>query len=747
MTASKKRNGRVCATVYLSAAAVLGLAIGLLVGTFAICKQNDQKEVVKEKFQELVKEENEEVSRLILERIDPKTIETYLSQLTERPHIAGKSGDFDLVKLIRTHFEQYGLHVQTTPYEALLSYPSEATPNSVRLLDGRGRVVYDARLNESDISGLPDVVPPFHAYSPSGLLQGQLVFVNYGRVEDYDVLHQHGVNVTGHIVIVKYGKIFRGNKVDIAAANGAVGVIIYSDPADYTSLTDPRVYPDTWWLPPDAAQRGTVYMGNGDPLTPGYPANDVAFRHSEDDLDPPLPQIPSHPIGYGAATEILKHMKGLVIPAWRGGLNVSYSIGPGFQSPNMTIQLNVTSRNQMGLVENVFGIIKGTVEPDRYILIGNHRDAWIYGAIDPSSGTAVIMELARVMGTLVKNGEWKPRRSVVFCSWGAEEYALVGSNEWVEQYVTTLRERTVGYINIDLALEGNDTLAVDSTPLMMNVINEATKKVPNPNPEEIKAGRKTVYDTWQHLNPTAPKTLISNLGSGSDYASILQVAGITSIDLRYMFDQNKYSVSSYPLYHTEYETLQFVKTQMDRDFKFHAAVAGVAGEMTRSMTDSLILPFKVSNYATGLEALREILDKDYGALLRQNVSSYPKLATVIQNFTRDVHDFELRLLNVDRTNPYAIRTINDQIMLLERAFLSTDGLPLRPLKKHLIFADNSNDGYAGVSFPGLVDLLFKIDGHPERWDKVRQHFAAILQTIQSAGATLRDVTGFMSEEL
>ncbi|XP_055880856.1 putative N-acetylated-alpha-linked acidic dipeptidase [Biomphalaria glabrata] len=737
--------------LFLVLSAVVGLVVGLLIGAFAICdKDNSDGLFLKDVPDTLVSEENPDISDLILNSIDPERIESYLRDLTKHPHIAGRSRDFELVTLLQNHFKSNGLHVQTTPYDVLLSYPSDVTPNSVRLINASGSVVYDAKEHESDISGEPDVVMPFNAYSPNRLVEGELVFVNYGRVEDYDdLLRIQNISVDGRIVIVKYGKLFRGDKVDIAASYGAIGIIIYSDPYDYTGFKegDYRVYPDTWWLPSTGVQRGTVFTGDGDPLTPGYPANNLAYRYDEDKVDPPLPKIPSHPIGYGAAAEILKHLNGAPIPNWKGSLNVSYNTGPGFLQNGMTIQLNVTTTNKRAKAENVFGLIRGTVEPDRYVLVGNHRDAWIYGAIDPSSGTAVIMELATVMGALVKSGQWKPRRSIMFCSWGAEEFGLIGSTEWVEQYVATLRERAVAYINVDIAVLGNDTLKVASTPLMHNIIYDASKKVPNPNPKEVESGRKTVYDTWLHVTNNSGLPLITTPASGSDFAPILQRAGITALDMSYAYDSNKYKIAYYALYHTEYEKFAIVKSQFDQQFLFHAAIAQLSGEMSRRLADSLILPFNVSNYAAGLETLRKELDKDYGASLKSNLSNYDMLEIVIQNFTKDVHDFETRLKSVNKNNPFALRTVNDQIMLLERAFLEPEGLPGRPKKKHLIFAESDHDSYAGSSFPGLVDLMFKIGTEPERWEKVKQHFSVVLQTIQSAGAMLRDVTNFMSETL
>ncbi|XP_059147936.1 putative N-acetylated-alpha-linked acidic dipeptidase [Physella acuta] len=739
----QNRRSSFCLAVVLFIAAAIGLAVGLLLGRFALCTESvDPASKSRGGLQQVG---NTSISQQVMAAVDAGRMEETLRQLSLKPHIAGQENDAVLARLVKDRFRQSGLHVQTTPYDVLLSYP--AGTNSVRLVAADGTIIYDAVRDESDVTTRPDVVQPFHAYSPSGLVEGQVVYVGYGRVEDYTVLAGYGVDVTGHVVLVKYGKIFRGDKVEIAASHGAVGVLMYTDPADYTGWRagDPRVYPDTWWMPPTGAQRGTVMSGQGDPSTPGLAANNLAYRRT-DNLT--TPTIPSQPIGYGAAYNILKQLSGAVAPTtWSGGLNITYRLGPGFLNSTWKLQLNVTNTNTRRKIENVFGIIEGEEEPDRYVLFGNHRDAWIYGAIDPSSGTAVMLEVARVMGELVQSGKWRPRRSIVFCSWGAEEFGLIGSTEWVEQYVAVLRERAVAYINVDLAVQGNDTLRALATPLMLDVLFEACKQVPNPDPAEVAAGRQTVYDTWYHVTPHNDVPATSGLGSGSDYAPLLQQAGVTSVDLRYSYDRKKYDISSYALYHTEYETFQLVKNHFDRDFQYHAAVAKVCGELLLSLADSLLLPFNLTTFALGLELLRATLERDHGPKLRVKLDNFDLLASVTKNFTADVANFESRRRLVDTSRALAVRALNDQMLLLEKAFLRPEGLPLRPLKKHVIYAENANDGYAGSSFPGLVELLFQIDEHPERWTTVKQHFSAILQTIQSAGATLRDVTSFMSESL
>ncbi|KAH9509169.1 Aminopeptidase naaladl1 [Bulinus truncatus] len=765
--------------------AVMTLSIILLAGEVVSEPELSSRHARKAQYSYPKQADDSTISEVIMRSIDPKRIEENIRILSSKPHIAGRTRDFELVSLIQKHFSDHGLDVQTTPYDVLLSYPSNATKTSVRILDKSGKVVYDTVRDENDLP--KDVIPPFNAYAPAGLVEGDVVYAGYGRQIEYDDLLKLGINVSGKIVIMKYGKIFRGSKVQTAQSKGAIGVILYSDPIDVTGVArgDPRVFPDTWWLPPKGVHERNSITTRRRPLNPWLSIKQKNETQSESNL----PLIPCQPIGYLAAYNILRRMGGPSAPSnWTGGFHMTYRLGPGFKTPCLKLQLNVTNQNQRAKVENVFGIIKGSVEPDRYVMMGNHRDAWNYGAIDPSSGTAVMMEMSRIMGDLVKYGSWRPRRTVIFCSWGAEEYGLIGSTEYVEQYVATLRERAVSYINVDLVCAGNATLFVQASPMFRSVVYEASKKlnmsrallkmsryqfsisheqpnsdflkgfekinvVPNPNPTQVEAGRNSVYDGWLHVTPfsdnftSTPVPSVSQLGSTSDYTAFIQVAGVTSVDLIYFYDPNVYPLSIYPLYHSEFETFDAVRKIIDPDFKVNTAMARVVAEIILTIADSVVLPYNITDYAIGIERYRLQLNADFGPQLQQNVESYGLLKEVIQNFTADVVDFETQISTLDKSNVYALRSINDRIMLLERAFLTPEGLPLRPMKKHILTAESSSDLYSASTFPGLSDLLVQIDTHPERWDAVRRHFGTILQTIQSAGATLRDVTKFMSETL
>ncbi|XP_072030609.1 glutamate carboxypeptidase 2-like [Amphiura filiformis] len=319
-----------------------------------------------------------------------------------------------------------------------------------------------------------------HEAKPHMTFCSDLVYANYARVEDFEYLEDNypEINLTGTIIIARYGKIFRGNKALHAQAAGAKGLILYSDPADYAVDGDISLYPDGWWLPETGAQRGNIWVSDakGDPLTPGFPANAYAYR--KNDTDTPLPKIPAHPIGYGDARRLLSEMKGPVVSeadGWKGNLNVTYRIGPGFTDPQRKAKMNIYTTREIRNTYDVIGYIRGDTEPDRYVILGNHRDAWVYGSTDPSSGTATLMEVARAFGEQVKSG-WRPRRSILFTSWGSEEYGLLGSTEYVEEFQKILGERAVAYLNVDCAVVGNYTLRVKSTPLLYNAIYEAARQ-------------------------------------------------------------------------------------------------------------------------------------------------------------------------------------------------------------------------------------------------------------------------------
>uniref|UniRef100_H2Z0Q3 glutamate carboxypeptidase II n=1 Tax=Ciona savignyi TaxID=51511 RepID=H2Z0Q3_CIOSA len=605
------------------------------------------------------------------------------------------------------------------PYDVLLSYPKQNDSNyvSIKLANGteieqsqRKELVIDAEQND------PNVVDPFNAYSPPGEPEAELVYVNFATIEDFIALNRtYKINTVGKICISRYGRIFRGDKAVHAELYGCIGLILYSDPLDYTSI------PKIGFFPPTGAQRGTLWVDNGDPRTPNYPSIRDAWHQSNSSLT--LPKIPVTPIGNIDAIKYLSKMGGPEVPTdWRGGMNITYRFGPGFALEHVNryvMKLSPTAVTVMCFKSYL---------PDRYVLLGNHRDAWVFGAIDPSSGTATLMELVRGFGAMLKRG-WRPRRTLVFCSWGAEEYGLIGSTEWVEELQKELQARAVAYLNVDIAVQGNYSLAANGVASLSQAVFDAAKTVSNPNPTEVSSGRLTLYDTWKLRYPASvgDKPSYYGLGSGSDFTAFLQIIGIPS----------SIGLASYPVYHSVYETFELVNKFVDPGFKIHLAMAQVWGELARKLADVPILPVDCRVYATDLAQKRDALYQQYGSKMESNGIDFSQLNDTILIFTTSADNIHKRIASIDSTNAYETRMINDQLMQLERAFIDQNPLPGRVAYRHVISAPSQHNTYGSTAFPAVVDAMFDIDVDPDqtgRWDEVRRQYSILVFHILSAAA-------------
>ncbi|XP_048348997.1 N-acetylated-alpha-linked acidic dipeptidase 2-like isoform X1 [Sphaerodactylus townsendi] len=692
----------------------------------------------------------QDARRQLFAEMKADNIKEFLRSFTKLPHVAGTEQNLHLAKEIQAQWKVFGLDTaELVHYDVLLSYPNESAPSYVSITDEHGNEVFNTSLFETPPPGYENVsgvLPPYNAFSPQGVLTADLVYVNYGRTEDFFKLEREmGINCTGKIVIARYGKIFRGNKVKNAMLAGAKGIVLYSDPADYCA---PGVnpYPDGWNLPGGGVQRGNVLNlnGAGDPLTPGYPAKEYTFRYEVDD-GVGIPRIPVHPIGYHDAEILLRFMGGHAAPdkTWKGNLNVSYNIGPGFSGSHSVrkVRMHIHATSKLTRIYNVIGTIKGAVEPDRYIIFGGHRDAWVFGGIDPTTGAAVLQEVARSFGKLMKKG-WRPRRTIVFASWDAEEFGLLGSTEWAEENAKILQARAVAYINTDSSIEGNYTLRVDCSPLLNQLVYRLTKEVSSPDEG---SESKSLYESWLEKDPSPgspPLPRINKLGSGSDFEAYFQRLGITSGRARYTKNRKLDKFSSYPAYHTIYETFELVERFYDSTFRKQLAVAQVRGGLVYELADSQVIPFSCQDYAEALRSYtQEIYDlaqKHKTALETYDVS-FDALFSSVANFTAAAADFHQRLAQLDKNNPIAVRSMNDQLMLLERAFTDPLGLPGRPFYRHVIFAPSSHNKYAGVSFPGIFDAMFDISSKKDQrnaWQEVKRQISIAVFTVESAAGTL-----------
>uniref|UniRef100_A0A8C4UFP6 Glutamate carboxypeptidase 2 n=1 Tax=Falco tinnunculus TaxID=100819 RepID=A0A8C4UFP6_FALTI len=696
---------------------------------------------------------HEDMKAAFMAEMKAENIKQFLYNFTRLPHLAGSKENLHLAQQVQAEWKEFGLDsVQLVHYDVLLSYPDDTKPNYISVIDEHGSEIFNTSLSEPPPPGyeaVRDVVPPYSAYSAQGTPEGELVYVNYGRTEDFFKLEREmGINCTGKIVIARYGKIFRGNKVKNAELAGAKGLILFSDPADYCAPgTDP--YPNGWNLPGGGAQRGNVLNlnGAGDPLTPGYPAKEYAFRYKVNE-GVGIPKIPVHPIGYHDAEVLLRAMGGPAAPdsSWKGSLNVSYNIGPGFADNPSTrkVRMHVHTNNKITRIYNVIGILRGAIEPDRYIILGGHRDSWVFGGIDPTTGVAVLQEVVRSFGKMKMEG-WRPKRTIVFASWDAEEFGLLGSTEWAEENARILQERAVAYINTDSSIEGNYTLRVDCTPLLYKLVYNLTKEILS---SDEGYENKSLYESWLEKDPSTENNSyprINKLGSGSDFEAYFQRLGIAAGRVRYTKNRKADKFSNYPVYHTVYETFELVEKFYDPTFKKQLTIAQLRGKLVYELADSQVIPFDCRDYG---EALKEYsnriykLAKKHEEQLKSYKVSFDPLFSAVVNFSKAAAEFHRRLEQVDKNDPVAVRIMNDQLMFLERAFIDPLGLPGRKFYRHIIFAPSSHNKYAGESFPGIYDAMFDIESKAdqrEAWEDVKRQISIAAFTVQAAAGTLKEV--------
>ncbi|XP_021341119.1 glutamate carboxypeptidase 2-like [Mizuhopecten yessoensis] len=413
-----------------------------------------------------------------------------------------------------------------------------------------------------------------------------------------------------------------------------------------------------------------------------------------------------------------------VLPEWRGNLNITYRVGPTLRN-NRKIRLVVENENRTVPIHNVIGKITGAIEPDRYVIFGNHRDAWVYGGTDPASGGTVLMEIARIFGKLLETG-WRPRRTILFCSWDAEEYGLVGSYEWVEENLKWLTSNAVAYLNIDSAVSGNKSLLLQTVPLLQQVFFDATKQVPDPH-----VSGQSAYDVWRG-QLDKPRT--ERVGSGSDHTPFVANAGVPSFYATFA-SADDWNSSITPLYHTRYETTNTLLT-IDPGYKISGAMAGILAETGRRLTDSLVLPLGVRDYAEDLRASVDSLNFSVSGIVEEKYIKGVLKGT--EALFEAVDKFEKEKENLDLQNPLAIRNLNDKMMALEGAFLDVNGIPYRQHYKHLLHTPSATNHYGGQGFPGAEDLLFRWKHNSTR-SAVRElegHLSVIAHALFSAAKVL-----------
>lgn len=538
-----------------------------------------------------------------------------------------------------------------------------------------------------------DVVPGYNAYSPSGDVKDQVVYVNYGLPEDYAKLHDLGVNVTGKIAIARYGVSFRGVKAKLAEQHGATGLIIYSDPADDGYVQGP-VYPRGPWRPADAFQRGSIeYIFNypGDPLTRGRPALPGTPRVAPAKAGN-LPHIPTTPLPYGDAKYLLRALRGPRAPeAWQGGLHFPYRIGPGPTEARLDLDIDY----QRAPVRNVIAAIPGTKHPEKKVIIGGHYDSWTYGANDNTSAWATILEVGRSLGALLDKG-WRPDRTIVLVGWGGEEYGLLGSTEWVEQLKAQLGNDAVAYLNMDRTA-GQDFYG-GGVPALDRLLYGTARSVKDPGDD------RSVYDNWAAQFGGA-KPEVVRPGSGSDYTAFLDHVGIPIIDAGFLTGGGEY--------HSAYDDLYWVRHFGDPGYVHQAAMARVIGTLALRLANADTLPMMYSGYAyetagyvRGLQQLQEELYGRQRVRLASAISASNRWGAAAQR----LEDSAASLVgSTNRPSERRLQRINGALMQQERDLTQRVGLAGRPWFKHMIYAPGLNTGYAVQYLPSIEDAI--TNGH------------------------------------
>ncbi len=651
--------------------------------------------------------------KAFLETPAPERAQGWLFALTEEPHVAGTPQEKKLAEYVLGRFKEFGLEAEMLRYDVFLNHPRSV---SLKLV---APVEMELALREEpydvDKDSTPrGMFPAFHGYGASGKAEGAVVYVNYGTPADYETLQRLGVSVEGRVALARYGAVFRGLKVKEAQDRGATGVLIYSDPADDGYMRG-DVYPDGPMRPPSAIQRGSVQylsLGPGDPSTPGYASTAAAKRLTRDQMSN-LPRIPSLPISYGEAEKILRRLGGPRVPdEWQGGLPFSYHLGPGGASVQMDVQMD----EGLKPIYNVVARIKGAVEPGKLVILGNHRDAWTHGAVDPNSGTAAMLEVARGLAAALKTG-WRPRRTLLIANWDAEEYGLVGSTEWAEEHAAELQRDAVAYLNCDVAVTGSE-LGIGGVPSLRDLAQAAAADVPEPRKGGSvgAAWEAHLRGEWARLAPVqlgaadAPFAVrLSPLGSGSDYTAFLDHLGVPSLDMSFS--------GPYGVYHAVYDNFRWMERYGDPGFLYHAAAARLWGLMAMRLAGAEVVPLRFSSYAAALQVDLDALRRD--AIRRARGSPAPgakPLMTPTPDFEAVLEALrELREAGeaADRASTAvaaggdaeSARRLNEALSQVERAFRAPEGLPRRPWFRHMLIAPGTTTGYAPWPFPGLQQAI------------------------------------------
>jgi N-acetylated-alpha-linked acidic dipeptidase len=660
-----------------------------------------------------------------------------LKILTAEPHIAASPEDHKTAEYVAQKFKEAGLETTIVPYKAWLNMPKEV---KVEAWDAGGKLLMTGPVPEhvdnDPFQDDPRITPAFNGSSPSGDVTGEVVYANYCRPEDFQKVKDLGIDFHGKIVLCRYGGNFRGVKVYIAQQYGAAGVLIYSDPAD-DGYYRGDMYPHGPYRPATAVQRGSVqfmFKYPGDALTPGIasrPDLPESQRLKPEDVVS-LPKIPSEPLSYHDASPILEHLGGPDAPReWQGALPFTYHVGSGVK-----VHLLLKMDYEYSTIWDVIGTIDGTDFPDEWVVAGNHRDAWVYGAVDPNSGTAAMLEAVHGIGVLLKEG-WKPKRRIVFCSWDAEEEGLIGSTEWAEDHANELAH-AVAYFNTDVGVSGPNFEA-SAVPSLKEFVRDVSKDVPSP-----KGG--TVYEQWKKYQADQARRRNSNgveehgargnarvdndvnigdLGSGSDFTPFIQHLGVPSTDVG--------SGGPYGVYHSAFDDYAWFTMNADPTFVYEQEMARVFGLQVLHMADADVLPYDYVTYGKELTSYLDAAQKKAEDSGLTGID-FAQAKAAAEKFTLLAQRAKDKQLHDAGDSNQDLTTLNAQLRQVEEDFLSEPGLPNRPWFKHTIYAPGEYTGYAAVVIPGVNEAIDAKD-----LSRAQSQMSVLVGAINRAASTLEAI--------
>lgn len=621
---------------------------------------------------------------------DAARAEAHARMLSREPHVAGTEAQARTRDYVIAQMKSWGLQTEVRAYDVWMPHAtsvrlSRVSPAPLEIPVGEPPIASDP------VSGLPQY-PAVNGYSAAGDVTAEVVYVNYGLIEDYEQLAAIGVSVRGKIAIVRYGRSFRGIKAREAERNGAVALIMYSDPAD-DGYVRGDVYPEGPMRPPAGIQRGSVMNAVGDPATPGWPSTKGQRRVPHDSMS--VPRIPVVAIGYGAAAELLRDLRGTSIPqAWQGGLPFRYHAGPG----PVVARVAVTDDAATGgtkTIWNTYGILRGTEFPDEMVIIGAHRDAWGAGAVDNVSGTVSVLEAARVLAEQARRGT-RPKRTIVFATWDAEEWGLIGSSEYVEDDSLRLMRGAVAYLNQDVAASGSQ-FGAGGSPSLRPVLRDIVRQVPHP------LAGTSVYAEWRRAGAVADSAepRMGDPGGGSDFAGFYNHLGIPHSDWGFGGPGG--------IYHSAYDTHRWMTTFGDTNHAHHATAARIGAAMLLRLANADVLPYDYVEFARTMHTHVDVLERE-PATRTAPVDVEPLRTAVARMHAAATGFAEARdLALAGEVKRSARQAANRALLRVERALTRPEGLRTRPWYRNLIYAADENNGYSNVVFPSVREAIRRGD--------------------------------------